>query len=87
MKLAGGLSFASSVAMAKFGRPFLQPLYAVAAAKVIPPEPETLAPELWAMGPRAGGLATRTPPPCSRALTLSRAEEPPGHAGRGAFRL
>jgi hypothetical protein len=32
-KLAGALSFASSVTLARFGRPFLQPIYSVAAGR------------------------------------------------------
>ena len=33
-KLAGALSFASSVKLARFGRPFLQPLYGLASGSI-----------------------------------------------------
>ena len=33
-KLAGALSFASSVTLARFGRPFLQPLYGLASGRI-----------------------------------------------------
>ena len=46
-RLAGGLSFASSVALAKFGRPFLQPLYAAASGKLIAPMKDTTLPGDW----------------------------------------
>ena len=39
-KLAGSLSFASSVCLARFGRPFLQPLYALAGGRLYPPDPQ-----------------------------------------------
>ena len=58
-KLAGGLTFASSVALAKFGRPFLQPLYAAASRKHIPPESSKMTPGEWAMAPRGGVLPDR----------------------------
>ena len=48
-RLAGGLSFASSVALAKFGRPFLQPLYAAASGKLIAPMKDTTLPGDWVM--------------------------------------
>jgi hypothetical protein len=61
-KLAGALCFASSVTLAKLGRPFLQPLYAAASMKQIP-EFRDLADELvygvWLQGPKGKALPSR----------------------------
>ena len=58
-KLAGGLTFASCVALARFGRAFLQPLYAAASCKFIPPEGPEFSVEDWVLRPQGAALPDR----------------------------
>jgi hypothetical protein len=58
-KLAGCLSFASSVTLGRFGRPFLQPIYGLAAGRSVD-EIHPLSPaEAVVMGPADKGLPRR----------------------------
>ena len=74
-KLAGRLSFASSVTLGRFGRPFLQPVYALAAGRSVD-EIHPLPPaESVAMGPADKGLSRGGRPTSGRSRLSSRTRQ------------
>ena len=58
-KLAGALSFAASVSLARFGRPFLQPLYATAAGRSLEPLQRESDVDPIVLGPKGSRLPPR----------------------------